>query len=380
LQTAANWDQFRAALSKWSVPGQNFVYADKQGNIGYQMTGDVPIRKKGDGSVPVPASTGEYDWTGMIPFADLPMSYNPPTHYLATANNKPFAPDYKYQVSGAWAPPWRIGRIVAMLKAKDKLSIDDIKAMQADTHSLLAQHLAPMIAGLKSPDPATQSVIDMFKGWDGDIKVDSTTASIYEVFYEKALSETLATKLGQDLYPMYIDQTGSALRSLEGLVDTPNDPLWDNSATPQKETRDDIFLRSLTDALNDMTTGLGSNMPDWQWGKLHQFQPSHPFGAQLGIFNLPAVSIGGDNTTVSVGSYSLLGSFTVHNHQSYRMIEDLGNWSNSLGIYANGQSGQPFNKHFSDMQGPWSRYEYNPLLYTRDEIAAHQEGVLTLTP
>ncbi|HEY0071560.1 MAG TPA: penicillin acylase family protein, partial [Chloroflexia bacterium] len=167
------------------------------------------------------------------------------------------------------------------------------------------------------------------------------------------------------------------------LLEKPDDPLWDRKDTPEKETRDAILLRAFTGALDDLQRVLGENRADWTWGKLHSIQPSHPFGTQAvvgGLFNLDRLPIGGDNTTVEVSSYSWIAPFDVVNHQSYRMIVDLSNWSNSLAVFATGQSGQPGSKHFSDMMPLWIRGEYNPLLYSQEEINAQKEGVLTLQP
>ncbi|HUP28061.1 MAG TPA: penicillin acylase family protein [Chloroflexia bacterium] len=391
LQTASNWEQFRAALSKWTVPGQNFVYADRAGNIGYQMTGELPVRRqRGSANVPIPGGGGLYDWADTIPFDELPSSYNPPEHFIATANNRPFGPDYKYEVPGDWAYPWRISRITEMLKAKDKLGADDFKAMLMDTKSPLAKKAAPIFAGLKPQTDEEKKVVGMFQGWDGDLKADSVTAAIYEVMSQQALSQTLSDDLGQDLYIEYVGtNAGAARRSLELLLDKPDDPLWDNSATPQKEQRDDILLSSLTAALADLKSVLGDNMEEWQWGKIHTLTAAHPFGSQAalaGVFNLQPVQLGGDGTTVSVAPYPLevpfpaFQRYPVQSHQSYRMIIDLSDWSKSQSIYATGQSGQPFSNHWGDMLGNWQRGEYNPMLYTRQDIDASKEGVLTLTP
>jgi len=385
LQTASNWEEFRAALSKWDVPGQNFMYADKQGNIGYQMTGKVPLRKSGDGSVPVPGSTGEYEWTGYIPFDDLPRAYNPPEGYVASANNKPFGPEYKYQMPGDWAAPWRIERIVEMLKAKEKLSVDDFKAMLSDTKSPVAKKFGAIIAQLKPEGEREKQVVATFKDWDGDLKAESATAATYEFFIQRAISETFGDELSERLMGEYVVNSSNAPhRALENLLDTPDDPFWDRTVTTTtKETRDDILLQSFNDAVADMSSTMGDNMQDWNWGRAHTVSPPHPFGGQAligGIFTLPTLPIGGDGTTVSVAGFSRIYPFAVNHHQSYRMIIDAGDWSRSLGIYATSQSGQPFAKHWGDMFAPWQSFQYNRLLYTPQEIEAQKEGVLTLNP
>ncbi|MDQ5825044.1 MAG: penicillin acylase family protein [Chloroflexota bacterium] len=385
LQTASNWEEFRSALSKWSVPGQNFVYADTEGNIGYQMTGDYPVRMKGDGSLPVPGYTGEYGWEGMVPFEDLARTYNPPEHFIATANNKPFSEESGLPIRGDFAGPWRIGRIREMLQAKDTLSVDDFKAMQLDVQSHLAREIAPYIVALKPEDDRGKQVVESFKEWDGKLSTDSVNAAIYEVFLQRTLTETLSDDLSRDVFYGYLGAVGTnSWLAMGNLLEQPDDPLWDRKDTEQKETRDDILLRSLNGALDDLQGALGDNRQEWTWGKLHSIQALHPFGDLPlvgGVFNLERQPIGGDNTTVAVSSYSWLAPFGgVVNHQSYRMILDLSNWSNSVAVFATGQSGQPGSNHFSDMLPLWIRGEYNPLLYSQSDIEARKEGVLTLQP
>lgn len=384
LQRASNWQEFRRALSKWSVPGQNFVYADRQGNIGYQMTGEQPIRKKGDGKVPVPGWTREYDWSGFVPFDDLPRRYNPPEHFIATANNKPFGSSYQYPIKGTWAPPWRITRIRQMLTAKDKLSTGDFEQMLMDTHSLMAQQVAPVLAKLKPTDAKAQEAVQALQGWDGNLSADSSAASIYEVTVQQALSETLSDDLGTDLFVEYLGGSGSdVLQAFSNLVAHPEDPLWDNSTTPAKESRDDILTSSLTAAVSDLRSAYGDNIQDWTWGKIHTIQPRHTFGSQpviSGIFNLEALPFGGDGTTVSVGGFDLLNPYGMTSHQSYRMILDTSDWSKSESIFAGGESGQPYSKHWGDNFQAWQQGQFHPMLYTKQDLNNNVEGVLTLTP
>ena len=383
LQTASNWQEFRAALSKWSVPGQNFVYADRQGNIGYQMTGEQPIRKKGDGSVPVPGWTGEYDWSGYVPYEDLPRSYNPPEHFIATANNRPFGPDYKYPIQGDWAAPWRIDRIRELLTAKDKLGIDDFKAILTDTHSLMARDVAPYFASLKPTDPKTQEAQKLLQGWDANLSTDSVAATVYELSVQKAISETYMDDLGEDLFYQYLGEGGnSVLRGFQMLLTKPDDHLWHNG-TAGKETRNDILTKALTDAVTELKGALGDDMSAWAWGKIHTITPRHVFGSQAivsGIFNLSSQPIGGDNTTVSVSGFDFLAPFEVSHHQSYRMIIDAGDWNNSVAVYATGQSGQPYSKHWGDFLPRWQSGQYNSMLFDPKQIETNKDGVLTLTP
>jgi penicillin amidase len=228
------------------------------------------------------------------------------------------------------------------------------------------------------------------------MKVDSVAASIYEITYQKVLSRTLSDELETNdpdhpLFLQYLDNdAGNALLAISNLLDKPDDPLWDRVDTPQKETRDQILLDSFNQALDELSKLLGDNMQDWTWGKIHQITPRHEFSsAQLvgGIFTLATAPVGGDHTTVSIGTYPLpyagfplQGPLPVTNHQSYRMILDSADWSRSVGVFATGESGQPGSKFRENMYPLWAAGDYLPMLYTSEQIGANKEGVLTLSP
>src|SRR6185436_16128679 len=143
INLVTNWDQFRQALSHWDMPGQNFVYADVEGNIGYQATGRTPIRSAGDqGLMPVPGWTGEHEWQGFVPFDEMPSVLNPPAGFIATANNKIVGEEYPYELAYDWDPGYRAQRITDLLKADDNITLEDMQTIQADTYSLPAEALA----------------------------------------------------------------------------------------------------------------------------------------------------------------------------------------------------------------------------------------------
>jgi penicillin amidase len=392
LQTASNWGEFRAALSKWNVPGQNFVYADTAGNIGYQAAGRVPVRSSGSGTVPVQGWTGEGEWTGYVPFDQMPTAYNPSEGFVATANNQPYAEGSPNAFPGYFAQPWRIERIREVLTAKDRLSLDDLQALQLDTVSGLARRAVPFFTAVQPEDARAQQAIERLKGWDGNMAADSIPAAIYEVTYNNVLSRTLGDEMDRNLFLQYLDSRGGeALRAVSDLLDKPDDPLWDRKDTSDKvEKRDDVLKDALTRSTADLTALLGEDMAGWTWGKIHQITPKHEFSdAALvgGMFQMPAQPIGGDMTTVAVAGYPLIAAafplqqaYPVTTHQSYRMLLDPGNWSRSKAIFLTGESGQPGSPFRENMYPLWVSGEYLPMLYTGEQIQAATKGVLTLTP
>jgi penicillin amidase len=166
LNSARNFNQFRGALRYWSVPSQNFVYADVNGNIGYQLPGLIPIRKHTDGSVPSPGWVDDYEWQGYIPFDELPMAYNPSSGYIVTANNPPVGAEYPYSIGTGFVYGYRARRIVDMIEAdRDGISIEDIKAMQGDTLNLSASEILPYVEALKSQDREVTAVREHLLQW-----------------------------------------------------------------------------------------------------------------------------------------------------------------------------------------------------------------------
>ncbi|MBI4671621.1 MAG: penicillin acylase family protein, partial [Chloroflexi bacterium] len=188
INAARNWDEFRAALRDWDAPAQNFVYADAQGNIGYQMPGNIPIRAQGDGTVPVPGWTGENEWTGYIPFDELPMVLNPSNHFIATANNQVAPNTYKYLITRDWSAPYRAARITELLQAQDKLSAADLAAIQGDVYSLPLVELAKYVQELPTDDFLSRRALDYVKAWDGKMTHDAQAPAILEATFHALVS------------------------------------------------------------------------------------------------------------------------------------------------------------------------------------------------
>ncbi len=389
LDQARDWPSFRTALSKWTLAGQNFVYADVDGNIGYQATGKVPVRAQGNGLLPVPGWTGENEWTGFVNFDQMPSIYNPPSHYIATANNRPAAGPF---LAARYAPPYRIGRIRQLLEAKDKLSVADMTAIQYDSTSLLAAKIAPYLAALKSSDPAVQQAIDRFKSWDGNMAADSVTAAIYAQTFNRVLTDTFADELGS-VADEYLDQEGDASIKLEQMLDRTADLWWDDVKTAGKqEQRDDILLKAITTAVGELNGKQGSDQAKWQWGKLHKLYLDHPLGGVkvlgiqiFGSFNHGPYELSGDNTTVNVSHYSVGDALDGQGYDetaypSMRKVEDVSDWAGSRWILPGGASGQPFSKHFGDQVDGYMGGKYNPIRFSDAAIKDGAEGTLTLTP
>ena len=278
---ARNWDEFRQAASNFSVPSQNLVYADVDGNIGYQMPGNIPIRANGDGTLPVPGWTDDYQWTGYIPFEELPFAFNPPQGYIATANNAVVGPDYPYLITTGWDYGYRARRIVELIEnAPNPIDAAYIQRMQADNKDLNAETLVPILLQIPFEDPNLQGALHLLQNWDYQDHMDSAPAALFAAFWKHLLNGTFQDQLPTDEMP-----AGSSrwFRVMQILVTQPDSPWWDDLETPQVETRDQIFGLAFEAAVKELDTNYGKNPQDWAWGDLHQVTFRNATLGELGI-------------------------------------------------------------------------------------------------
>ena len=383
LDRARDWEEFREALSYWDVPSQNFVYADVEGNIGYQAPGCIPIRASGDGSVPVPGWAGEYEWVDFIPFDELPRAFNPPEGYIVTANNAVAGPNYPYLLSLDWDPGYRAQRIVELIEADPSISLADIQAFQGDSEILWARDVLPHLDALSSDDPRTAQALELLHDWDGNAVRDSGAVALFESFRVHLVDLTFADELGEQLLRR---ARGTVVVALPDLLSDPDTPWFDDTTTSRVETRDDILLRALEDAVAELSETLGADMAGWRWGDLHTATFESDSLGQCGIapieaiFNRGPVAVDGSLATVNNTAYSLGNPYAVTAVPSYRQVVDLGDFTRSVAMHTTGQSGHPYHRHYDDMIDPWRNIEYHPMLWTREDVEASAEGVLTLIP
>ncbi len=378
LNHARDWDEFRAALRHWQAPSQNFVFADVQGNIGYQMPGSIPVRAQGQGLVPVPGWTGEYEWEAYIPFDELPSVLNPVTHMIVTSNNKVVPDSYPYFIAYDWASPWRAQRITELLNLKEDLCEEDMRAIQADTYDLPAEAIMPYLLALKPQGWLQERAFAVMDKWDLHDDPKSSGAAMFHVMVWRMLANTFGDELkGADVQ----DWDGSVAALLNILPDAGN-TWFDDVGTSQIEARDEILQRSFQEALDWWGNKYGDMPHLWQWGQVHTATFAHTLGSVKPlnlIFNRGPVTAPGSGATVCATGYDVQ-TFAVNTLPSYRQIIDVGGWDNSRSMHTTGQSGQPLNKHYDDMIAAWRQVQYHPMLYDRTDVEANLEGRLTLLP
>jgi len=382
---ASNWEEFREAAKSFYVPAQNLLYADTEGNIGYQMPGKVPIRAKGDGRYPVPGWTGEYDWTGYIPFEELPYVFNPQSGYIVTANNQVPPWDYPYLVTTDWAYGYRAQRIVDMiLAASGPIDISYIQTMQGDDKNLNAETLVPVLLQVHLDDPALVEVRNILKGWDYQQTMDSPEAALFEVFWKNLLLDTFSDDLPEDYLPSNGSRWYEVMRS---LVQEPHNAFWDDKETKDiVETRDDIFARAFEDAVKEIRKELGKDPAQWRWGALHTVTFENQTLGKSGIppienlFNRGPFETSGGSSIVNATGWSATKGYKVNWLPSMRMIVDLSDLNQSLTVHTTGESGHAGHPHYIDMANLWRNIEYYPMYWNEGDVTTNAESHLRLTP
>jgi penicillin amidase len=384
---AQNWDEFRAAARMWTVPAQNLIYADVDGNIGYQTPGTIPIRKQGDGTLPVPGWTGEYDWTGFIAFDDLPYAYNPTSGYVATANNQASPRNYPYLITSEWDYGQRAARIVDMIEnAPGKIDAAYIQTMHGDSKSLNAEALVPVLLSVKL-DPELAAVRDQYlASWDYQERPDSVSATLFEAFWWGLLTDTFSDDLPEESWPAGGSRWYVVMRN---LIQQPDSPWWDDKTTTDKvETRDEIFAKAFGEAVNCQMCAdqFGKDISKWKWGEIHsatfrnQTLGKSGIGPIEALFNRGPYVTSGGKSIVNATGWTVGASFEVNWLPSEREIVDLSNLNNSIAIHTTGQSGHAYHPHYIDMAPLWATIQYAPMWWEQQSIINDAEGHLRLVP
>jgi len=391
LNQASNWDEFREAVSYWDVPSQNFVYADVEGNIGYQSPGRIPIRASGDGSMPVPGWTGEYEWEDYIPFDELPRAFNPEEGYVVTANNAVVSADFPHFISMDWAAGYRARRIAELVEDNSSVSVQDVQIMQGNSSPIYVDDVLPHLLVLPVTDSGRSSrderrlgeALELLRMWNRRADRESAGAAIFEAFHLRLIDLTFGDELGEQLLKQ---ARGSVRVALVDILEDEASPWFDNVDTTESETRDEILLLALEQAVEELTETLGRNMDKWRWGDLHtatfenQSLGQSGIGIVESIFNRGPVPVDGTGYSVNATGYSTSSPYTVRSVPSYRQILDLGDLTRSLSMHTTGQSGHPYHTHYDDMIDPWRNIEYHPMLWARKDVDADAEGTLLLVP
>jgi penicillin amidase len=384
---ARNWEEFRAALRDTITPVWNWVYADAKGNIGYQMVGYIPIRKKGRGMVPVPGWLEAYEWDGYVPYDEMPRLFNPSNGYIVTANNRVAPEDYPYLISTRFAPPYRAARIEHLLLQHEKLSAEDMTQIQLDVYSKRGERLRDFVVSAcetyPKPGPDFARAVELLRRWDLNADAESPGAAIFYESHAMVARSIFGTRMGPDLWKRLYRSFGN----LDDMVDDESAQKWfDNPETEVVETRDEAISAGVAEAVTSLREFFGTEPDDWQWGQLHTLTFRHPLGrsgALAKALNLGPFPLGGAISTVNPGVYyfdSGQKPYSVLSGPSMRTVIDFGDVDAARMVITLGQSEQRFSEHYADQLPHWLKGESLPMWKTDDSIESHLEGRLILRP
>ncbi|MGI3783159.1 MAG: penicillin acylase family protein [Janthinobacterium lividum] len=383
FDAASGWAQFRAAAALLGVPSQNLVYADVAGNIGYQLPGQIPLRRAGDGRTPVPGWDTRYDWDGLIPFAQLPYAENPASGIIVAANNQVIGSQYPYVLGSAYSYGWRSQEIHDRLADAKGLTPDAGEQIFYDERLRFAAGLVPELLKVRVADGFVREGQQTLVGWDYTMSADSPAAAYFAIVTHDLKKLVLADQLAPGLWPQGEDQWYAVL---DRLMQQPDNPWWDDVTTPQVEHRDDILLQALTLARKEATSLMSRDPSRWAWGRIHHVRLRNAtlgtsgVGPVEALFNREDDAVGGSGTTVMAMGWDDQLPYGVTHASAMRMLVDLGGPDSGRWVNQSGASGHPFGPYYEDQAELWVADRTWPMLLTRNAVAARNEHTLVLKP
>jgi penicillin G amidase len=377
IDQAKNWEAFKEACSYSRIPGENMIWADKKGNIGWQATGVAPVRENWDGLLPVPGD-GRYEWSGYLPIKSLPSVFNPAKGFWATANENLIPSNYAHRnaVGWTWADSYRADRINELLASSKKLGLEDMTKLQFDYLSIPARILVPLLRDLTSSDEKTEAARTLLLSWNYQMNASSIEAGIYAA-WEKRITE--------EVLPLFVPENAKTLiksvslsRIIEWIV-KPNGKFGDNPIAG----RNQFLMNALQQAVQDLILKLGADRATWQYGQLnyHHVLIKHPLSNAVNEATRKKLEVG---PLPRGGNGATLGMTTNGDNQtagaSFRIAADLADWDKTLFTNAPGQCGDVASPFYKNLFHLWATDKHFPVYYSRKKIEGAAKEKLVLKP
>lgn len=353
IDKAQNWEEFEKALENFKAPAQNFVFADNQGNIAYKSNGNVPIRKKGNGNLPVPGYSSEYGWTGYISYDKLPKIVNPEQGFIATANTETVKTDY--HTSNVWAQPYRKARIDEVLSEKNDLTADDMKKLQMDTKNLYAKEfLTNLLKNVNKDKVSKNEVYDKLSSWDNIDNKDEAAPLIFDAWMKKIQAHILKDKMSEEAYKFMPHKESYVDKILRDSLNGKKINLIE-----EKGGLNTVLTESLNETISELEGKYGKDVNKWKWGNGHTLGFRHPLSkssALLAYFlNPKEYPISGSKVTVQAAKQNEEG--LVNHGASWRFVYDF-DTKTGYHVVGPGQSGHVLSDNYDDQITKWVNGEY----------------------
>ena len=383
VDAAQNWEEFRKAFSQLDAPGQNVVYADVDGNIGYQATGHVPIRAAGDGSLPVSGADDAHEWTGYIPFDKLPSIYNPPSGVIATANGRITPDRYPYSISAQWEAPWRAERIYHVLESGRKFAAADMLALENDIHSendlYAAERFVYAIDHAAKPSAGAKQAADLMRNWDGRMLASSAAPTVAVRAGEELTRLLLEPRLG----PVSEDPKQQKIPLSWQTYDWQMQTVWLQNVLLHQPKRwlpeqypnyDELLTAAVQAAVNGPDAP--KDLASWQWGRLNAVDIEHPVLGKIPFVRRWAAP----GVREQSGSKYTVKAVTRSHGPSERFTANLADLDQSTLNTVTGQSGNFLSPHYMDQWKVWYEGSTFTLPFTSQAVAATGAHWLVLEP
>lgn len=384
LNTARDFEAFRQAASLFDVPAQNLVYADVEGNIGYQAPGRLPIRGAGDGWLPQPGWDSSYDWTGFIPFDELPVSYNPASGYIVTANNAIVTDDYDHFLSRDWDDGYRAARIAHLIERKaaaGPLTAQDMRDIQNDNEMWIGKKLATVMSDVDVEGAGPQEAVDLLRTWDAQNSANSAAAAYANVLWSNLVQNLFANRAE----PLPSGGQARLFTVVDALFDDPTDELWTNDEIGVSGM-DEMLALSAEQAYDELVSLQGAATARWHWGGLHAITLRSDTLGSSGIapiemlFNRGPYPVGGGASVVNATGWDLGESYETTTVPSMRMVIDLADFDASSWNHLTGASGHAYHPHYVDQTADWAAGTQTPWAYGQDAVDDATVDTLVLVP
>ena len=394
LDSATTFQEFREAARSFAVPSQNLLYADREGHIGYQAPGQVPIRRSDTpgavpGYWPTAGWRSSWDWKGYVPFEQMPYTYDPPEGYLVTANQAVTASPTPF-LTTQWDYGYRSERIRTLLEKQRKVTPDAMRQIQGDTRNEFAPTLVKALLNVNlGSDQFTKEGQDLLRGWDFSNPIGSSDSSAASAYYNAVWSNLLQLTFNDEL-PDDLRANGGDqwMQTIVQLLQKPRSPWWDNKLTPGvTEGEAEIIRQAMVEARLQLTKELGKDPSSWDWGRLHQLHLEHKVlggddvpAVVRKLFNRGPVSLPGGSAIVDANGWDASQGFGVTWAPSMRMVVDLGNLDHSTWVNQTGNSGHAFNDNYDDQVSAWAHNETFPWPFSEKAVRGAGGSELRLVP